>query len=99
VAELLHERGPRGRGLLHNPITHPYHGLQSRCKGKDFSQNRKKKWFYAGYKGLARKVLYISENQTFSFLRVLTWPENEGGQYARVLTPLENRRGQHEAVC
>ena len=27
VAELLQERGTRGRGLLHNPITHPYHGL------------------------------------------------------------------------
>ena len=27
VAELLHERGPRGRGLLRDSITHPYHGV------------------------------------------------------------------------
>ena len=35
VAELLLERGPRGRGLLRDSITHPYHGLLSRCKGNN----------------------------------------------------------------
>ena len=39
VAELLLELGPRGRGLLRDSITHPYHGLLSRCKGNTFSQN------------------------------------------------------------
>ena len=35
VAELLLERGPRGRGLLRDSITHPYHGLLSRRKGNN----------------------------------------------------------------
>ena len=35
VAELLLERGPRGRGLLRDSITHPYHVLLSRCKGSN----------------------------------------------------------------
>ena len=32
VEELLQERGPRGRGLSRDSITHPYHVLLSRCK-------------------------------------------------------------------
>ena len=35
VAELLLERGPRGRGLLRDSITHPYHGLLSQRKGNN----------------------------------------------------------------
>ena len=36
VGELLLERGPRGRGLLRDSITHPYHVLLSRYKDKNF---------------------------------------------------------------
>ena len=43
AAELLQERGPRGRGLLRESITHPYHGLLSRCKGKSFLRSTKEK--------------------------------------------------------
>ena len=35
VVELLLERGSRGRGLLRDSITHPYHGLLSRRKGNN----------------------------------------------------------------
>ena len=55
------------------------------------------KLFNAGYNGLVRNTLYVTENQMFNFLCVLTWSENEGGQHTHVLTPLENRRGQYRA--
>ena len=35
VVELLLERGSRGRGLLRDSITHPYHGLLFRRKGNN----------------------------------------------------------------